>query len=163
MLLSYKIELIVMPLIAAVLVIAIDVASAPDFIFFDYKNLRTTALEDVVAFGVVALLLNMFMLLFVHLYRTVKLKHLNNAVFRIRRIILLVSNLIFFILLVAAATIDSEYEEQINDDWMALILFLSECIFVIVYYTWFVKESRYVFRHHAGNQPSLLDELQESS
>ena len=57
MLLSYKIELIVMPLIAAVLVIAIDVASAPDFIFFDYKNLRTTALEDVVAFGVVALLL----------------------------------------------------------------------------------------------------------
>ncbi|HPH89052.1 MAG TPA: hypothetical protein PKV76_11290 [Chitinophagales bacterium] len=163
MLLSYKIELIVMPLIAAVLVIAIDVASAPDFIFFDYKNLRTTALEDVVAFGVVALLLNMFMLLFVHLYRTVKLKHLNNAVFRIRRIILLVSNLIFFILLVVAATIDSEYEEQINDDWMALILFLSECIFVIVYYTWFVKESRYVFRHHAGNQPSLLDELQESS
>jgi|JI10StandDraft_1071094.scaffolds.fasta_scaffold156225_2 hypothetical protein len=163
MLLSYKIELIVMPLIAAVLVIAIDVASAPDFIFFDYKNLRTTALEDVVAFGVVALLLNMFMLLFVHLYRAVKLKHLNNAVFRIRRIILLVSNLIFFILLVVAATIDSEYEEQINDDWMALILFLSECIFVIVYYTWFVKESRYVFRHHVGNQPSLLDELQESS
>lgn len=102
-------------------------------LFFDYKNLRTTALEDVVAFGVVALLLNMFMLLFVHLYRTVKLKHLNNAVFRIRRIILLVSNLIF-ILLVVAATIDSEYEEQINDDWMALILFLSECIFVIVYY-----------------------------
>lgn len=163
MLLSYKIELIVMPLIAAVLVIAIDVASAPDFIFFDYKNLRTTTLEDVVAFGVVALLLNMFMLLFLHLYRAVKLKHLNNAVFRIRRIILLVSNLIFFILLVVAATIDSEYEEQINDDWMALILFLSECIFVIVYYTWFVNESRYVFRHHAGNQPSLLDELQESS
>jgi hypothetical protein len=163
MLLSYKIELIVMPLIAAVLVIAIDLAAAPDFIFFDYKNLRTTALEDVVAFSVVALLLNMFMLLFVNLYRAVKLKHLNNAVFRIRRIILLVSNLIFFILLVVAATIDSEYEEQINDDWMALILFLSECIFVIVYYTWFVKESRYVFRHHAGNQPSLLDELQESS
>lgn len=163
MLLSYKIELIVMPLIAAVLVIAIDLAAAPDFIFFDYKNLRTTALEDVVAFSVVALLLNMFMLLFLHLYRAVKLKHLNNAVFRIRRIILLVSNLIFFILLVVAATIDSEYEEQINDDWMALILFLSECIFVIVYYTWFVKESRYVFRHHAGNQPSLLDELQESS
>ena len=73
------------------------------------------------------------------------------------------SNLIFFILLVIAAIVDSEYEEQINDDWMALTLFLSECIFVIVYYTWFVNESRYVFRHHAGNQPSLLDELQESS
>jgi hypothetical protein len=37
MLLSYKIELIVMPLIAAVLVIAIDLAAAPDFIFLITK------------------------------------------------------------------------------------------------------------------------------
>jgi hypothetical protein len=163
MLLSYKIELFLMPLIAALLVIAIDLAAAPDFIFFDYKNLRTTELGDLVAFGVVALLLNMFMLLFIHLYRAVKLKHLNKAVFRYRRIALFVSNLIFFILLVIAAIVDSDYDEKINDDWMVLVLFLSECIFVIAYYTWFVKESRYVFRHHAGSRPSLLDELHEIS
>lgn len=119
MLKFYKLE-IFSPFIALIIVLLLDIASAPDFTFFDYSDLQGTCLEDILLFIFASTLMSIIIMLIFHVYRIVKLRNFTNKKLQQTRIILLISNVSYLLIFILIFNY-SENSSSFYDNIMMLV------------------------------------------